>query len=89
MTTSPTFLTSIRIERTTHATHAHLAPMSRPRAPLATLATLAMPIVTALAVLMVLVASLIGPFILFALPLMLAFGCALGPLHALARGELR
>jgi hypothetical protein len=63
--------------------------MSRPRAPLATLGALAIPVTVVLTVVMVLAASLIGPFILFALPLMLVFGFALGPLHALARGELR
>lgn len=36
----------------------------------------------------VLAASLIGPFILFIAPLILIFGFALGPLHAMIRGDL-
>lgn len=40
------------------------------------------------AVVAVLAASLIGPFIMFVAPLILVFGCALGPLHAMVRGEL-
>lgn len=35
-------------------------------------------------VLMVLASSLIGPFIMFAVPFMALFGFALGPLHALS-----
>jgi len=62
-------------------------PIAR-RAPLATLALLSLAPAIAGAIAMVLAASLIGPFMMFAIPLMLAFGCALGPLHALARGEL-
>lgn len=58
------------------------------RAPLGPAALLALPAAIALTVVMVLAASLIGPFIMFAIPLMLAFGCALGPLHALLRGDL-
>lgn len=46
-------------------------------------------IATTLAVLVaVFAASLIGPFIMFAAPLILVMGSALGPLHALMRGEL-
>jgi hypothetical protein len=45
-----------------------------------------------LAVLAVLVAvfaaSLIGPFIMFAAPLILVLGSAIGPLHAIMRGDL-
>ncbi len=52
-------------------------------------ALLALPATILLAALMVLAASLIGPFIMFALPFMLVFGFALGPLHALLRGDLR
>jgi hypothetical protein len=59
------------------------------RAPGALTALVALPVAVVLAVLMVLVASLIGPFIMFALPFMLVFGFALGPLHALLRGDLR
>lgn len=40
------------------------------------------------AVVAVLVASLIGPFIMFVAPLILVFGFALGPLHAMIRGEI-
>jgi type IV secretory pathway TrbD component len=40
------------------------------------------------AVVAVLVASLIGPFIMFVAPLILIFGFALGPLHAMIRGDL-
>lgn len=40
------------------------------------------------AVVAVLAASLIGPFIMFVAPLILVFGCALGPLHAMLKGEL-
>lgn len=36
----------------------------------------------------VLAASLIGPFIMFVAPLILVFGCAFGPLHAMLKGEL-
>lgn len=36
----------------------------------------------------VLVASLIGPFIMFVLPFILLMGFAIGPLHAMLRGEL-
>ena len=53
------------------------------------LALLSLVPVIGLAVVMVLVASLIGPFIMFAIPLMLVFGCAIGPLVALTRGDLR
>lgn len=70
------------------ATRPVTAPIAR-RAPLATTALLALAGMIPLTALMVLAASLIGPFIMFAIPLMLAFGCALGPLHALVRGELR
>lgn len=66
------------------------AMAARPRrAPLAVCALLAIVPAVALAVVMVLAASLIGPFVMFALPLMLCFGFALGPLHALVRGDLR
>jgi hypothetical protein len=44
--------------------------------------------VTLGAVVAVLVASLIGPFIMFVAPLILIFGFALGPLHAMIRGDL-
>lgn len=33
-------------------------------------------------------ASLIGPFIMFAAPLILVLGSAIGPLHAILRGDL-
>lgn len=36
----------------------------------------------------VLVASLIGPFIMFVLPFILLMGFAIGPLHAMVRGEI-
>jgi hypothetical protein len=58
-------------------------------APGASLALVSLVPVVGLAVVMVLVASLIGPFIMFAIPLMLLFGCAIGPLVALVRGDLR
>lgn len=62
-------------------------PLAR-RVALAPTALFALPATIAAAVLMVLAASLIGPFIMFAIPPMLAFGCAIGPLHALVRGDL-
>lgn len=43
---------------------------------------------TASVVVAVLAASLIGPFIMFAVPFLLILGFALGPLHAMMRGEL-
>jgi hypothetical protein len=43
---------------------------------------------TASVVIAVLVASLIGPFIMFAIPFLLLLGFALGPLHAMLRGDL-
>lgn len=39
-------------------------------------------------VIAVFAASLIGPFIMFAAPLILVLGSAIGPLHAILRGEL-
>ncbi len=46
-------------------------------------------VVTILAlVVAVFAASLIGPFIMFVAPLILVMGSALGPLHAMIRGEL-
>lgn len=77
---SPSALTARAAERPTR-------PLPR-RAPLGPAALVALPAVIAATVLMVLAASLIGPFIMFAIPLMLAFGCAIGPLHALVRGDL-
>lgn len=44
--------------------------------------------VTISTVIAVLVASLIGPFIMFVLPFILLMGFAIGPLHAMLRGEL-
>ncbi|MBX7196999.1 MAG: hypothetical protein U0234_08615 [Sandaracinus sp.] len=70
-----------------HVAGPHRRPLVR-RASLAPAALIALPATIAAAVLMVLAASLIGPFIMFAIPLMLAFGCAIGPLHALVRGDL-
>lgn len=65
-----------------------LAAPTTPRAtaPIPALFGLGLAIPTA--TLMVLASSLIGPFIMFAIPLMLVFGCAFGPLHALVKGEL-
>ena len=40
------------------------------------------------ALVMVIASSLIGPFIMFAVPFMLLFGFAFGPLHAMVKGEL-
>lgn len=63
-------------------------PRARPRATLALPALLLLALAVPACVAMVLAAALIGPFIMFALPPMLAFGCALGPLVAIVRGEL-
>ena len=40
------------------------------------------------AAVLVLASALIGPFIMFAIPFMLLFGFAFGPLHAMVKGEL-
>ena len=46
-------------------------------------------VLTVLALLLaVFAASLIGPFIMFVAPLIVVMGSALGPLHAMMRGEL-
>ncbi len=64
------------------------APRARTRATLAVPALLVLALAVPACFAMVLAAALIGPFIMFALPPMLAFGCALGPLVAIVRGEL-
>ena len=65
-----------------------LAAPARPRAMAPIPALLGLVLATPAAVVMVLVSSLIGPFIMFAIPFMLLFGFAFGPLHALVKGEL-
>lgn len=71
-------------------THSATRPrVTHRRAPLSLASLIALAPAIGLTVVMILAASLIGPFILFALPFMLLFGCAIGPLHALVRGELR
>lgn len=60
--------------------------LPRATAPIPALFGLALAVPTAIG--MVLVSSLIGPFIMFAIPFMLLFGCVFGPLHAMVRGEL-
>lgn len=60
--------------------------LPRPAAPIPALVGLL--VAVPIAVVMVLVSSLIGPFIMFAIPFMLLFGFAFGPLHAMVKGEL-
>jgi hypothetical protein len=65
-----------------------LAAPARRRAMGSVPAILGLVLAVPAAVVMVLVASLIGPFVMFALPFMLLFGFAFGPLHAMVKGEL-
>lgn len=65
---------SVRLERS----EPRRARMARGGLVLATLAVLVA----------VFAASLIGPFIMFAAPLILVLGSAVGPLHAIMRGDL-
>lgn len=71
---------------------AHALPVlaaAKPRTPAGSVpAILGLVLAVPAAVAMVLVASLIGPFVMFALPFMLLFGFAFGPLHAMVKGEL-
>jgi len=57
----------------------------RPRARWARVGLVAATLVVLVAIF---AASLIGPFIMFAAPLILVLGSALGPLHAIIRGDL-
>ncbi|MBX7190810.1 MAG: hypothetical protein K1X94_02065 [Sandaracinaceae bacterium] len=59
-----------------------------PAAPRARLAKLGLAATVLTLLVAIFAASLIGPFIMFATPLLLVLGSALGPLHALVRGEL-
>lgn len=73
--------------RIVHALPVLAAPATR-RATAPIPALVGLVVAVKVAVVMVLASSLIGPFIMFAIPLMLLFGCAFGPLHAMVKGDL-
>ena len=73
--------------RLMHALPVLAAPV-RPRAMAPIPALVGLALAVPVAIVMVLVSSLIGPFIMFAIPFMLLFGFAFGPLWAMVNGDL-